>query len=176
MTSITFVDAWRKDDPKLEADALAFWKRENAMPDESDATERVKQLAILAYEGDELVAITTIHVRPFERLRQKFAFLRGMVAKAHRQQLLAISMGKPVYDLIEAHALAHPEENIAGLAAVVSSPLLGVRPNPYPNGAGLVLIGYTSHGEQVRVSWFKHFQVPANFSETLEQAKIRIQN
>ncbi|MDO8421584.1 MAG: hypothetical protein Q7S99_05430 [Parvibaculum sp.] len=174
MSDIAFVEAWRKNDPKLEADARAFWIREDAMPDENVA-ERIKQLAVMAYEGGELVAITTIHVREFTRLRQKFAFLRGMVAKDHREQHLAIIMGKPVHDLIEKHAIAHPEENIAGLAAVVSSPLLGARPNPYPNGAGLVLIGYTPYGEQVRVSWFDHFRVPANLSETFEQAQIRMQ-
>lgn len=176
MADITFVEAWRKNDPKLEADALAFWQREDALPDESEAVKRIKQLAIMAYEDDELVAITTIHLRPLEQLRQKFAFLRGMVAKSHREQLLAVSMGKPVFDLLQAHALAHPEENIAGLAAVVSSPLIGARPNPYPNGAGLVLIGYTPFGEQVRVSWFDHFRVPANLSETFDQAKTRIQS
>lgn len=85
-------------------------------------------------------------------------------------------MGKPVYDLVETYALAHPEENIAGLAAVVSSPVLGARPNPYPNGAGFVLIGYTPKGEQVRVSWFDHYRVPANLSETFEQSQIRLQN
>lgn len=176
MTSIRFVDAWRKNDPKFEADALAFWKREDVIPDETDAAERVKQLALLAYDGDELVAITTIQVRAFPRLRQKFAFLRGIVASNYREQHLAIMMGKPVHDLIEKHALAHPHENIAGLAAIVSSPLIGARPNPYPNGAGFVLIGYTPYGEQVRVSWFDHFRVPANFSETFEQAQIRMQS
>ena len=176
MNNITFVDAWRKNNPKYEADALALWKREDAVPDEKEAEARVKQLAILAYEDDELVAITTVHLRVFARLRQRFGFFRGMVASSHRQQHLAIMMGKPVFDLMEAHALAHPEENIAGLAAVVSSPLLGVRPNPYPNGAGLVLIGYTPHGEQVRVSWFDHFRVPANLSETFEQSQTRLQD
>lgn len=48
MTTITFVDAWRKNNPKFEADALALWEREGAMPDDNEAAARVKQLALLA--------------------------------------------------------------------------------------------------------------------------------
>jgi hypothetical protein len=55
----------------------------------------------------------------------------------------------------------HPQEKVLGMATIVESPMLDeVSKIPFwPNAPGLnglVLVGYTSVGRQLRVSWFEH--------------------
>jgi hypothetical protein len=158
--AITYVDVWKNVDAKAAQDALAFWHRENAMPPGEKAEDRVKELAYMAYDDDRLIALTTVQVQDFPQLRQKFGFMRMMVASGLRMQHMSHPMSDGTKAALEKYALAHPEENIAGLAAIFQANGTGKYPNS--RGGGLVLIGYTAAGYQIRCSWFDHFRVPAN--------------
>lgn len=158
----TYVEAWRKDDPKLEADAAAFWREHNLLPADVTADERLKQLAVLAYDGDKLIGLSTLRINYFNMLRQKFAFLREAVAPDYRLQSVSRDLAVQTRKVIEPYALAHPQEEIAGMAAVYQAPGIGKR--AIGRQGRMALIGYTANDEQVRVAWFDHFIVPPNLT------------
>ncbi|MDO8287838.1 MAG: hypothetical protein Q7T44_01330 [Parvibaculum sp.] len=158
----TYIDAWRKSDPKLEAAATAFWTELNLLPEGATAAERLKELAVLAYDGATLIGVSTLKINFFDQLRQKFAFAREAIRPEYRLQSVGRDLMLATREVIEPYALAHPEEEIAGIGAIYQAPGIGKR------GIGrktrLALIGYTAKNEQVRIGWFSHFIVPPNLT------------
>lgn len=168
-----FVTAWRKNDPKLEADVMTLWQEMNALPAGEKAEARIKQIAVLVYDDEILAGISSLDIQYFDQLRQKFAFVRELIRPEYRQNLIARTLVKHTREMIEAYALAHPEEAIAGLAAIFQTPHLGKRAIGLESGMGLV--GYTRMHEQVRAGWFEHFMVPGNLTPLSEFSRSEIQ-
>lgn len=162
--TITFVDVWRKNDPQLEAEARAFWASHKAMPDDEAADIRVKQLAVLAYDEGTLIGISTINVKFFDLLQEQFGFIREIVASERRLEHVSIALTQKTCEVVEAYALAHQGEKLAGIAAVLQAPGIGKR--AISRGGGLVLMGYTEANEQVRACWFDHFRVKSRLANT----------
>tara|TARA_R110000868_G_scaffold31627_20_gene115868 strand:- start:1929 stop:2417 length:489 start_codon:yes stop_codon:yes gene_type:complete len=160
--TIEYCVAWHKNDPRYEADARVIWSDPELLPDNNEIEIRAKQLAIVAYSDGQLAAMTTLNVRPFDHLRQKFAFIRGYVTPAFRLNAVGRDIMRETQKMIENWALDNPEEQIAGMAAVIQVP--GVGQNPAGGNTGLVLMGYTQSNEQVRAAWFEHFRIPGNFT------------
>ena len=158
--TIEIIEAWRKNDPKLEADAIAFWDRHRINPAGTTPQARAKELAAIAYENGVVVALSTINVELFVQLRQKFAFIREAVAPSYRRNKIGGDLLIYTRDLAERYSRENPDEKIAGAAAVYQIPGVGT----YGSGrtSRLALIGYTDHNEQVRAMWFDHMQVPPN--------------
>ncbi|MGV8995927.1 MAG: hypothetical protein ACOH12_03155 [Parvibaculaceae bacterium] len=159
----SYVTAWRKNDPKLEADATRFWEAHELLPAGKTAEDRIKELAVLAYDGEQVIGVSTVNIRYFDMLRQKFAFFREAIAPDYRLQSAGRDLTVQTRKAIEAYALAHLEEEIAGLAAILQAPGIGKR--AIGRQGRLALIGYTDFNEQVRVAWFDHFRVPSNMSD-----------
>ncbi|MGV8995924.1 MAG: hypothetical protein ACOH12_03140 [Parvibaculaceae bacterium] len=160
--TIEFVDAWRKGDPKLEADALAFWQSQNVKLETPDGAERLKMLAMLAYEDNKVIGLSTLNIRHSDQVRQKMAFIREIVAIDHRRKHLGIDLAQKTREMIETYAFNHQDEQIAGMAAVLQG--VGIGKHAISRGGQMILAGYTANNEQFRVAWFAHYQVPANLA------------
>lgn len=156
--TITYANAWRQNDPKLEQDAIALWAELGVLPAGQSPEERAKELSVVAYEDGKVIALTTMTVQQLDPVRQKFAFVRVLIAPDKRLQSMSTDLMRESRKVIEAHALTHPEENLAGMGAIFQAPGLGKK--PIGAGGGTVLIGYTDEGYQVRIAWFDHFKVP----------------
>jgi GNAT superfamily N-acetyltransferase len=156
----TFATAWQKNDPKLEADALALWSALDALPANTTPEQRVKELAVLAYDGATLAGVSTLAIRHFDVLRQKFAFFREVVHPDYRRQSLGRFLTRETRRMIETWALENRDQNLAGMAAIYQAPGVGKR--AISRQSRMALIGYTEFNEQVRASWFDHFEVPPN--------------
>ncbi|MDO8287840.1 MAG: hypothetical protein Q7T44_01340 [Parvibaculum sp.] len=158
--SVEYIDAWRKDDPRLEADARRIWSEPGVLPEGKGTETRMKELALVAYEDGQLAGLTTLDVRVFPYVRQKFAFIRGFILPAFRMKAAGRDIMLETHKMIETWALKNPGEKLAGLAAIIQVP--GVGDHPVGRSTGMVLVGYTDRNEQVRIAWFDHFRVPLN--------------
>lgn len=156
--TITYKDAWKKNDSKLVQDAIALWTELNILPPDQKPEQRAKELSVVAYEDGKVIALTTMDIMKLEQVRQDFAFVRVLIAPDKRLQSLSTDLMRESRKVIEAYALAHPEENLAGMGAIFQAP--GIGKSPVGAGGGTVLIGYTDKGYQVRIAWFDHFKVP----------------
>ncbi|MDB5691245.1 MAG: hypothetical protein JWO81_308 [Alphaproteobacteria bacterium] len=152
--------AWRRDDPRIEADAIAFWERLGLLPPGTSPEQRAKELIAVAYRGDRLVAVSTATIEWFEHLRARFAVLRGATDPEHRRSRAQLALAMPSRDALERWALDHPEEKLAGGLAFVETGEWGdfARLPVWPQ-SDLALVGYTKDGRQVRAAWFDHYRL-----------------
>ena len=155
------VDTWQRNDAKIAADAIGLWSRLGALPANLDPAARANELCAAAYQDGELVGVATMVLETVPQLRCRLGFFRCLVAPEHRQQGLARKLGIYCRALLAKWSLDNPREEVLGMATIVESPFLDevskipVWPNA-PGLNGLVLVGYTPAGQQVRVSWFEH--------------------
>ena len=151
--------AWRRDDPRIEADAIAMWTRLGVLPADVKQEERAKQIVAAAYRGERIAAVATAVAEQIGFLRARLFVLRGMTDPEFRRSHAQVALTLPVKAALEEWAAAHPEEKVAGVIGFVEPGLWGdlfhmpVAP-PWP----LTLVAYTHDGQQVRVAWFDHFR------------------
>ena len=110
--------AWRRDDPRLETDAIAMWTRLGVLAEGVKPEDRAKQLVSVAYRGDQLAAVATAVVEPVKFLRARFLVLRSMTVPEFRRSYAQVSLGIPSITALTEWAKANPEEKIAGMIAL----------------------------------------------------------
>lgn len=164
MSEITYVTAWRRDDPKLAEDGKGFWSELGLLTPE-ERERRATELCSMAYAEGKVIGVTTVALAAFPPLRSRFAFTRCAVAPEFRRHYLATMLTRHSLTTTEAWSLEHPEEKLQGLAIVVQSNELGSKA-VYPQWADwnihLNLAGFTPRGEQIRVAWFRHARLEAD--------------
>jgi hypothetical protein len=152
--------AWRLDDARIEADATAFWRRLDILPPDVTPEVRAKELGAVAYKDGRIVGVTTAGIVRLEQVRARLAMLRGAVDPEHRRSYLAQALALYTRELVERWSMAHPEEKVAGLGAIIESPdLVARQKQPFWPMTRLGLIGFTADGRQIRVSWFVDFRL-----------------
>lgn len=103
-----FVASW----PAVAADDAeairAFWRREGALTDDAQISERLKQVVMYARAADGNVAgvCTAVAITP-PRLGQPVYYWRTFVGRAWRATPLVMALLKRSCVLLEAHAQAH---------------------------------------------------------------------
>ena len=154
-SNIEFRDVWRKNDPQAEADAVALWQRMGILPRGVDPHARAKELCVVAYENNALVAISTVAIDLLQVVRTKMAFFRALVDDQHRAQKVLLPLTYAVHQAMERYALANPELKIGGTAAVVVASNTIYKP---VGSSEMMLIGYTARNEPVLLRWFDHYR------------------
>ncbi|MBI1261444.1 MAG: hypothetical protein GC184_06940 [Rhizobiales bacterium] len=156
MPEFTFFPVWRKNDSKVEADVKATWAKHNILPEGVDPEKRVKQLCVVAYEGDQVAGISTMDIAPYKPLRKRFGFFRAFTIPGFGNQDIARGLAVNCRDVLNQWSIDNPQEAVAGMMAVYQAKGMGRRP---VGVSGLTLIGYTPEGYQVRVIWFDHVTI-----------------
>src|ERR1043165_6509674 len=77
--------AWRRDDPRIEADAIAMWTRLGVLPADVKQEERAKQIVAAAYRGERIAAVATAVAEQIGFLRARLFVLRGMTDPEFRR-------------------------------------------------------------------------------------------
>ena len=163
MLNIQLVNAWMKDDWKIEADAKAFWEKLGLISAE-ERERRVKELCGAAYLDGVLVAVSTVTVSVVPQVRAKLGMYRCAVDPDHRRQDLAERISGYTRQVLEAWSVENPREKVLGYGAIIQAPeLMRKRLEPiwFDWGTDLVLCGYTQRGEQIRIGWFRHTKLEA---------------
>jgi hypothetical protein len=156
---------WRNPDALIERDTLAFWREQDLLPDSADAAQRLKDLCVVAYEGPRIVGTVETPLQRLEFVRARLAMVR-LAAPPERNphhpgirimpaRLVTIAKG-----VLEAWSREHPEEQVAGLGAIVRPGTFGTKMrDPVWRATGLTLVNHTTRGDQVRLVWFGHATV-----------------
>ena len=107
-----------------------------------------------------LIGVQTAQLVKFDTIGARFALLRASVDPDARRGHAAATLAYRARDIIETWSREHPEEKVAGIAAILESrELAGLARNPFWPGTGLLLAGYTQDGRQIRISWFGHYRL-----------------
>jgi hypothetical protein len=152
--------AWRRDDPRIEADAIAMWTRLGVLPKDVTPQARAKQLVAAAYSGDRIAAVCTGVIEPIPLLRARFLVMRSFTHPDFRRTHAQVALALPVKALLEDWARAHPEEQVAGVIGFIEPGAWGEFARmPVSPFWAWTLVAYTHDGHQVRVVWFDHYRV-----------------
>ena len=161
MPQLVLQPAWQRNDPKIAADAMALWRRLNALPRDTRPEERIKELCAAAYYDGELAGVSTVAVKTLPPFPCRFAFYRCLVAPEHG--LIALSRKLTLFsgDIISAWARDNPQENVMGSVAILENQkadaLARIPVWKVPGlSNGYTLAGYTSTELQVRIHWYAH--------------------
>lgn len=154
-SNVEFRDVWRANDPQAEADAIAMWQRMGNLPQGVNPHARAKELCVVAYENQRLIAITTVTLDMLQVVRTKMAFFRALVDDQHRAQKILVPLTYALHQAMERYAQAHPELKIGGTAAVVAAPNTIYKPI---GSAEMILVGYTPRNEPVLLRWFDSYR------------------
>jgi hypothetical protein len=158
--------AWRRDDPDIEADAIAFWRRLDILPPGVAPEARARELTAVAYKDGLVVGVHTATLERLELVRARLATIRAAVDPEHRRSRVSMALGLYTRELLESWSLDHPGERLAGLGAIIEGPNLFDRARePYWPNLRYGVVGYTKEGLQARVSWFEHFRFDENLPE-----------
>lgn len=155
--NIEYLPVWRRDDERVMRDAVEMWQAEGALPVGVDPAERARELVIAIYDGETLAGCLTADFHPLRELGEKFAFARSFIRPAWRGARLTDRLMVDGHAELGRWAALHPDEKLAGSAAIYQNHNLGARP---VEPSGLTLFGYTGKGLQKRVLWFDHYRLP----------------
>lgn len=157
---VEFRTAWRREDPQIEADAIAFWKRMGILPVEATPEQRARELVLAVYANGAIVAVVTAELGLFPQVRARLAMLRGAVDPALRRTYVGFAMMLKAREILESWSAQYPDERLAGLGGIIEAPVLVAREKePYWPISGFGVVGFTPDGRQIRVSWFRNFRL-----------------
>lgn len=152
--------AWRLDDARIEADAVEFWRRLDILPPDVKPEERAKELVAVAYKDGRIIGVCTAQLARLDQVRARLAMIRSATDPEYRRGYSAQALTIYARELLEAWSMAHLEEKVAGMGAIIQSEnLRGRGQEPVWPTTRLTLIGYTPDNCQIRVYWFEGFRL-----------------
>jgi hypothetical protein len=159
---LIFKDVWKKNDSTAERDAIAAWTAAGILPPGVDPKDRIRELCVVAYDGDKLAAISTCEIRMVPHVRQKMAVSRGFILPDFRRGGIGHGLTNAVYESMERYALANPDLRIGGMAGIVVVKIN--KQEVQTVFEGMIFAGYTVNDEPIMLRWFNHFRIPGTLS------------
>jgi hypothetical protein len=151
-----FVPHWKIENTESDDAILAFWKSENAVPDEAKARERLKQVVLHVRDASGAVAgVCTAMPAQHPRLGQPMYYYRCFIGKAWRKTRLVFTMLIRAFDILEAYAREHDFPCI-GMVLELENPRFGktLRAPVWPS-TGFVYVGISQRNLDLRVRYFR---------------------
>lgn len=160
MTSeITYKIAWQKKDEKISKDACRLWTEMGAIREPSQGMDRAKALCVVAYDGDTMVAVSTIMVGSQPQVYAKACFFRCVVDPNYRRRHIATELAKRSLVVTEEWSKENPTYQVLAFVIRVETPLLVLKTYKPVWNNKLNFIGYTQQeGLPLYLHWFKHAQ------------------
>mmetsp|Transcript_1544 Transcript_1544/g.3292 ORF Transcript_1544/g.3292 Transcript_1544/m.3292 type:complete len:164 (+) Transcript_1544:114-605(+) len=153
---LEYKNVWKIDDASVRKDALELWRSLKALP-AGQEEDRLNSLCVVAHDGDELAAVSTIGITYDTAVYAKVAWFRCLVKDKYRQRGIATELAARCKVALEDWAKTHPYEKVMGFGTVVESPhLTSTSKRPIWPRTGMVLVGHTQAGQQIRLVWFEH--------------------
>lgn len=153
----SFRSAWRLGDERIVEDVKRFWSQANLPALRIEGREN--EICAVAYNGEELVAVSTASLFYDPSMRNNMFGYRCMVAPHLRQQNLAWRISAFSLKILEEWNALHPEVRALGLMISVETDKFetGLRkPVREKFGFTMNFVGYSATGQQLRVVWFEN--------------------
>jgi hypothetical protein len=154
--SIVLRPAWQRRDATIESDARALWGRLKNLPENVGLDTRASELCAAAYDGHELLAVSTVVIREVEFVRCRVAMARVSVDPNSRRMRIATQLLVYTRMLLELWAFENPDEQVKGMGTVSQNPELNALEDRRMmlRSTRLGLVGYTQNNEPMRIAWF----------------------
>lgn len=81
----TIHNVYRRSTPEQSEEILAFWKRNNALPNAEEAQKRVKQVVMMVTgSGGEVVGVSTVYPGQIQNDNREYFFYRMFIQPGDR--------------------------------------------------------------------------------------------
>eukprot|EP00536_Pseudo-nitzschia_multiseries_P010264 jgi/Psemu1/307159/fgenesh1_kg.307_\ len=160
---IRYENVWKKMDGRARIGAKKMW--DDLFGDEMPCAvknERLDFLCVVAYSGDEVVAISTVIPRMSNIIFCNVGWFRCLVREEYRRKGIFTQMLLRAKKALEEWSSENPLEGVLALGAMLEIPFEGKNmsnKNPVWSESGLTLVGYSSQGIQIRIAWLKDVRV-----------------
>lgn len=155
-SEVTYKIAWQKKDEKVMKDACAFWAELDAIKEPSQGKQRAQLLAVVAYHGNKLVAVSTIQVAMQQQVHANVCFFRCMVHPEYRRRHIATELANRCLVVSEEWSKENPKYQAMAFFIRVETPNLLMKSYKPVWNDKLNFIGYSQEGLPLYLRWFKH--------------------
>jgi hypothetical protein len=156
MTDLELRTVWQSHDPAVTSDVVTLWSDLGAVFPK-DRADRLKELAAVAYVGDNIVGACTVRSIDYKVLRTQIFYLRPIIVPGPQHDEILIRLLSAAKSVLQPWARTHPDERARGLLVMFDSDAFDAlcsEPILRRADVELVLTGYTDGGRQIRVQWF----------------------
>ena len=135
---------------------LEFWRRENALGDEVQAQQRLREVVLHAVNASgEVAAVCTVVTMTLPRLAQPMYYYRCFIGKDWRKTRLVFTLLNRAFDALEAYARANRFPCIGVLLELENERFGKSLRAPVWPGIDFVYIGKSQRGLDLRVRYFR---------------------
>mmetsp|Transcript_6154 Transcript_6154/g.17518 ORF Transcript_6154/g.17518 Transcript_6154/m.17518 type:complete len:188 (-) Transcript_6154:400-963(-) len=153
---ISYKLAWARNDEKIMKDACALWKEAGMIKEEAQGMIRAKALCIVAYDGDLLVAVSTIVLTMEPQVYAKVAQFRCAVRPDYRRRHIATELATRALVTMEQWSAQHPEHKVLAFSIRAEAQDLVLKCYQPVWNNKMNFIGYSQEGYPVYLRWFRH--------------------
>jgi len=161
VSNIEFKNVWRMANANAQKGARKLWHNETdgAMTKEM-CDHRVDLLCFVAYDGDEVIAVSTVDIQPNQGLGCRIAYFRCIVHSDYHRKGVGSRLAVEVKKVVGEYSRENPEEKINCMGMQVFKGMLGKRgAKPFWPELNMILVGYSNDGLQARIAYFDHVEV-----------------
>eukprot|EP00536_Pseudo-nitzschia_multiseries_P008946 jgi/Psemu1/297096/fgenesh1_pm.238_\ len=148
--------AWAQSNEKITKDACELWKELGMMSEVAQGLQRAKHLCIVAYDGDLLVAVSTVTLAMQEQVYAKAAYFRCLVRPKYRRRHIATELATRALVSMEQWSAQFPEHKVLAFAIRVETQDLVLKCYQPVWNNKVNFIGYSQDGFPVYLRWFRH--------------------
>lgn len=154
-THFDYIAHWPQGTPKDGAAVLEFWRRENAIGDEAQAQQRLREVVSHATnEAGDVAGVCTAVPITLPRLGQPMYYYRCFIGAQWRRIRLGTSLTTHAFVVLEQYARAHDypcigvvmELENTGLVETLNMPIWPINP--------FIYIGKSRRNLELRVQYF----------------------
>jgi|SRR5450755_1729941 len=154
--AFNFVTHWPQGTPKDGAAVLEFWQRENAIGDEAQAQQRLREVVVHATnEAGEVAGVCTAIPLTLPRLGQPMYYYRCFIGTDWRRMRLGTSLLKRAFAVLGEYARSHDypcigvalELENTGLRETLNMPIWPIN--------YFIYIGKSQRDLELRVRYFR---------------------
>ena len=151
-----YVAHWQTDLPDEGETVLAFWLKEKAIGDETQARQRLKEIVLHSRDADgEMAGVCTAVAMTLPRLGQPMYYYRCFIAPRWRKSRLILYIFKRAFELLEGHAMRSGYPCIGVLTELENTRFTEMGQIPVWPDIHLTYIGKSQRGHDLRVRYFR---------------------
>lgn len=155
-SQITYRTAWQKKDEQIIRDACLLWTEMGATKEPVQGMQRAQLLCVVAYDGNKLVAVSTIDVGMQQQLHAKVCRFRCLVRPKYRRRHVATELANRCLVVTEEWSNENPSFKVLAFLIRVESPNLLMKTYEPVWNNKLNFIGYSKEGLPLYLRWFGH--------------------
>ena len=153
---VTFDNVWMEKTEDLINEIASVWENYSALPEGEKTFDRAKQVVYLARNAEgQIIAISTAYPSYIKRLNNHFFAFRCFLTPENRIPGLMTKITALTLEYLETVQNNYDPKMIGVITEVQNERLHEHRREAVYPETGMVFIGYSKNGNQLRVSYFK---------------------